>query len=433
MTRATRSWVSAALTGLVLAAGPLVVEAGGTGDRNSRQRPAPVAAPAQAPARIVAHATTGKIFVEWAPVAGATGYRVFRGVAGVWGAEPIATVWKSHFNNYQLVNGSLHAYKVAAFNRGGMGPVSAVVSATPLAPPANLEAVGGERQVTLTWQASTGAASYIVMRGVSWERLAQVGGNVTGTRFVDTGLTNGVKYIYRLRAIAPNSQSRLSRAAWAKPQGPPPAQAPANLSATAGSKFIKLTWSAVSGATSYRVFRTTNGTFPTTPLATVTAPSFKNEGLTNGVAYSYRVTARNGSGDGPASAAVTATPDAPPAGPINLTATGGDRLVTLGWTPVTGATSYRVYRGTATNAQGATAISPLDLATSAFVDNTVSNGTTYFYKVTAVRNGGGERRAPPRPARCRKAPPRPPTPPFSRRSACCGRPRGGRGLATSTT
>jgi uncharacterized protein (DUF1800 family)/fibronectin type 3 domain-containing protein len=368
----------------VLAAGPFQAAAGGLNDRDPRRKPIP--APTQAPAKIVAHAGSGRAWVDWTPVQGAVGYRVFRSVAGVWSAEPIATVWRSHFNDRQVANGSLHAYKVAAFNKGGIGPLSAEASATPLAPPQKVEAAGGERQVTVSWQASSGATGYMVMRGVRWDRLAPVATNLNATTFVDTGLNNGTKYIYRVRAMAANSQSRLSEAAWAKPTIAPPSQAPAELSATSGNAFVKLTWSAVNGATSYGVFRTTNGTFGTTPLATVTTPGFKNEGLTNGVTYSYRVTARNAGGDGPASAAVTATPNAPPAAPTNLTATGGDRMITLGWTPVAGATAYRVYRGTAANAQAAMAIGP-DVTTSAFVDSNLTNGTAYFYKVTAIAGG----------------------------------------------
>jgi uncharacterized protein (DUF1800 family) len=384
-------WVYAALTGLMVAAVPSGIAAGGHGDRNGRRQMPVIAAPAAAPARIVAHAATGRVWLEWSPVQGAVGYKVYRGVAGVWGTEPIATVWRSHFNNYQLVNGALHAYKVAAFNKGGVGPQSAEASATPLAPPLKVEAVGGERQVTVTWLASTGAAGYMVMRGIAWDRMVTIATNLNATKFVDSGLTNGTKYIYRIRALAANSQSKLSDAAWAKPQGAPPKDAPANLTATAGNGFIKLAWNAVTGASSYQVFRSTTGNFDGPAIATVTTTTFKNEGLTNGVAYSYRVAARNAGGNGPYSAIVTTTPNAPPAAPTNLTATAGNQMVTLGWTQVTGATSYRVYRGTATNAQAAAHITEVTIP--AFVDTNVTNGIGYFYKVTALAGGGESARS----------------------------------------
>ena len=45
-------------------------------------------------------------------------------------------------------------------------------------------------------------------------------------------------------------------------------------------------------------------------------------------------------------------------------------MITLSWTPVTGATAYRVYRGTATGAQAPAQLGP-DVTTSAFVDSAV--------------------------------------------------------------
>src|SRR5439155_340181 len=79
----------------------------------------------------------------------------------------------------------------------------------------------------------------------------------------------------------------------------------------------------------YRVFRTTTGTFGATPVATVTATTYRNTGLANGTAYTYRVVGRNDGGDGPASSTVTATPIAPPAAPSTIGATAGDRQVTV--------------------------------------------------------------------------------------------------------
>jgi hypothetical protein len=84
-------------------------------------------------------------------------------------------------------------------------------------------------------------------------------------------------------------------------------------------------------------------------------------------------------------------PPLPPSAPINLVATGGDSIVTLGWTvpaedggtPITG---YRVYRGL-------TSGSLVPIATIAnvlaFNDLSVVNGITYYYQVAAL-NAEGE-------------------------------------------
>ena len=76
---------------------------------------------------------------------------------------------------------------------------------------------------------------------------------------------------------------------------------------------------------------------------------------------------------------------APPAAPTGLKAAAGDHRVDLTWKAVNGATSYRVYRGTAS---GAETLLQSGLTTPSFTDNNVNNGTTYFYKVSAVNEGG---------------------------------------------
>ena len=73
-------------------------------------------------------------------------------------------------------------------------------------------------------------------------------------------------------------------------------------------------------------------------------------------------------------------------------ATGGNGTVALGWTPPasnggSAITGYKVYRGTASG--GETLLTTLGLVTS-YVDSTgVPNGTTYYYRVSAV-NAVGE-------------------------------------------
>jgi fibronectin type 3 domain-containing protein len=329
--------------------------------------------------------------LDWAPVRGAHAYRVFRAVAGAWSPEPIATVYFSRFINFRLTNGTVYSYKVVAANRAGNGPESTIVEATPLAAPTELTATAGDRQITLAWRASPGAMSYAVFRRTKYGHFSRLGAPSAATTLVDTGLTNGTLYTYRVRALTGNGGSDFSNPAFAIPKtapSPPPSAAPENLSATAGSGQIQLNWNAVAGATEYRVFRTTNGMFGTTPTATVATPGYLNTGLMNGTTYSYRVAAHNAGGDGPFSAVVSAVPGATPSAPTNLSASPGNAMVTLSWTAVANATTYNVYRSTTTNGQ---ANPPLTTGvnTPAFVDSPVTNGTAYFYKVTAV-NAFGE-------------------------------------------
>jgi hypothetical protein len=95
---------------------------------------------------------------------------------------------------------------------------------------------------------------------------------------------------------------------WNAGSGTVPA-APTGLTATTvSSSQINLTWSAVSGATSYNVYRsTTAGGEGSTPIATgITATSWSNTGLAASTRYYYKVAAVNAAGTGAQSSEVSA-------------------------------------------------------------------------------------------------------------------------------
>jgi len=72
----------------------------------------------------------------------------------------------------------------------------------------------------------------------------------------------------------------------------------------------------------------------------------------------------------------------------NLSATAGNAQVTLAWDSVSSATSYKIYRST-TSGGPYTDLVPTGVTTTNYTDNDVTNGTTYYYVVTAV-NASGE-------------------------------------------
>src|SRR5262249_13241083 len=151
---------------------------------------------------------------------------------------------------------------------------------------------------------------YNVYRGTATnEETTTVVANLQATSFMNTGLTNGKKYFFKVRAVNAGGMSGSSNEASATPAAPavpPPTTAPANLTAMAGNGRVTLNWSLVAGATSYKVFRgNTAGGESTTPLATVTTNSYVSTGLSNGVAFFFKVAAVNNGGTGPLSAEVS--------------------------------------------------------------------------------------------------------------------------------
>lgn len=176
--------------------------------------------------------------------------------------------------------------------------------------------------------------------------------------------------------------------------GSPPGQV-TGLSATAvSSSQINLSWSAVSGATSYKVERATSSGGPWTEIATgITATTFSSTGLSASTTYHYRVRATNANGDGTYSATANATTQAsggggsPPAAPTSPAALAlSASSIRVSWTASSGATGYTVERSP--NGTSSWAAVVTGHTASPYTDNGLSPSTPYWYRVIAV-NGAG--------------------------------------------
>jgi hypothetical protein len=195
---------------------------------------------------------------------------------------------------------------------GGYGGGNGGATVPPV--PTGLTATAGNAQVALTWNASSGAASYYVKRSTtSGSGYAQIA-TPAAANYTDTGLTNGTKYYYVISAYNSAGQSSNSSEVSVTPMAPagPPA-APANLQATAGNAQVMLTWSASASATSYNVKRSTTSGGPYAILSSPTVTNFTDTGLTNGTTYYYVVSALNSAGESGNSAQASAAPVNAPA------------------------------------------------------------------------------------------------------------------------
>jgi fibronectin type 3 domain-containing protein len=377
-----------------------------------------------APQSLAATAGSGQVSLTWQPPAsngGATitGYNIYRGTtSGGESGTPVGTVngTTTTFTDTGLTNGTTYYYTVAAVNSAGTSPMSNQANATPVATqvappsaPQSLTATGGNGTVKLSWTApsSNGGApvtGYNIYRGTTsgGESGTPVGTvNGTTTTFTDTGLTNGTTYYYTVAALNSAGTSPKSNQANATPQATVPT-APTGLVASAGNGSVMLSWTAPasnggSPITGYDVYRGTSaGGESPTPIATnVAGSTYTDTGVTNGTTYYYKVTAVNAVGQSPQSNEANATPKAPaaaPSAPQGLTATGGNGTVALSWTAPasnggSAVTGYDVYRGTSAGGESSTPVAT-GVTTTSFNDTGLTNGTTYYYKVTAVNAVG---------------------------------------------
>lgn len=179
----------------------------------------------------------------------------------------------------------------------------------------------------------------------------------------------------------------------------PPAT-PTGLVATAGNGAVSLNWNdnTEPDFTTYTLYRSTTSGSGFTPRATgLTASSFLDSPLTNGTTYYYRVAARDSVNESNQSAQQSATPNTggqdftPPAAPSGFVATAGNATVGLAWNANGEAdlAGYNLYRGA--SASGPFLKQNVSLLTgTSTTDSTVSNGTTYYYVLTARDNAANE-------------------------------------------
>ena len=190
---------------------------------------------------------------------------------------------------------------------------------------------------------------------------------------------------------APASSAPASSAPASVPTNttqPSLAVVPANLKATSGNASVALAWTASSGATGYHVKRSTTKGGPYTQLATAASPSYTDTMVTNNLTYYYVVSAANSAGESANSAEVSVIPDPtitiPPV-PTALAAIAADAKVTLTWTASSGATVYGVKRATTSGGPYKQLAAP---ASPGYTDTAVTDGTTYYYVVSAVDSAG---------------------------------------------
>ncbi len=186
-------------------------------------------------------------------------------------------------------------------------PASVSVPSTP----SGLVATAGNASVTLQWTGISNATSYNLKRsttsGGPYVQLT----SPTSTSYTDSALTNGTAYYYVVSALNSAGESGNSTQATATPVASVSVPAaPANLTATAGNALVALTWSASSGATSYRVKRATTSGGAYNQVAAPTSTSYTDTALTNGTAYYYVVSASNSAGESGNSAQASGTPAA---------------------------------------------------------------------------------------------------------------------------
>ena len=253
-----------------------------------------------APANVNATEKTNAVTVSWASVAGAEGYRVYRGVSNDTAAAVCIATVGADAGSYADSSGEVavgYRYWVRAEAHGTPGAWSAPVSAArPLGVPVMGGQTNGTTSVTITWSAVDEAVGYQLWRYACDEGVgsAVLVAETGMTAYTDSTVEQEVGYYYFTYAVAPNGtpgpRSSTTRA-FAGKHGD--LVRPQNISASDGTRTdgVLLTWTATdSTGYEFRVYRVAADGGKTL-AGNTTERSFLDTGTVPGITCSYKVEA----------------------------------------------------------------------------------------------------------------------------------------------
>jgi len=257
-------------------------------------------------------------------------------------------------------------------------------------------------QISLSWSAPTlnsaTISDYEIQQstdgGSTWSAGIAHTASVATSRTI-SGLSNGTSYSYRVAAVTEWGKGPFSELVTAVPASTP--GAPTSVTGVRGDASVALSWSAPTSnggatVTDYLVEYASGGAYSTFSDGNNSNTSVTVTGLTNGTAYTFRVSAINSAGTGSASTASSAvTPLTVPSAPLNLSATASNQTVILNWSAPssTGGSAITDYVAeySTNGSSGWVAFGTVSTVRSETATG-LTNGTLYYFRVSAVNTIG---------------------------------------------
>ncbi len=329
---------------------------------------------------------SGRPKISWNAVNGADKYWVYRSVDGET-FDYYARTDKPSFTDGSTSIGTTYYYAVKAVAVLGGRDVSSgrstaqSIQCRPAAPSVRIYRVNGKPQ--LKWNAVSGAAKYWVYRSTDGVNFKYYD-STAKTSYTNTGALLGTKYHYRVKAVAVvNGKNVASADSGTKSLFTTPAAPGVSIYRVNGKPQLK--WSAVTGAEKYWIYRSTDGV-NFKYYDSTTGTSYTNCIAASGTEYYYKVKAaavengKNVASDFSNTKSLFTTPAAPS---VSITTSKGKPKLT--WKAVKGADNYYIYRST--DGKNFKYYNETDEA--GYTNYSTNIGTTYYYKVRAVKTIDG--------------------------------------------
>ena len=329
---------------------------------------------------------SGRPKISWNAVNGADKYWIYRSVDGET-FDYYARTDKPSFTDGSTSIGTTYYYAVKAVAVLGGRDVSSgrstaqSIQCRPAAPSVSIYRASGKPQ--LKWNAVSGAAKYWVYRSTDGVNFKYYD-STAKTSYTNTGALLGTKYHYRVKAVAVvNGKNVASAYNGTKSLFTTPAAPGVSIYRVNGKPQLK--WSAVTGAEKYWIYRSTDGV-NFKYYDSTTGTSYTNCIAASGTEYYYKVKAAavvNGkdvASDFSNTKSLFTTPAAPS---VSITTSKGKPKLT--WKAVKGADKYWIYRST--DGKNFKYYNETDEA--GYTNYSTNIGTTYYYKVRAVKTIDG--------------------------------------------
>ena len=329
---------------------------------------------------------SGRPKISWNAVNGADKYWIYRSVDGET-FDYYARTDKPSFTDGSTSIGTTYYYAVKAVAVLGGRDVSSgrstaqSIQCRPAAPSVSIYRASGKPQ--LKWNAVSGAAKYWVYRSTDGVNFKYYD-STAKTSYTNTGALLGTKYHYRVKAVAVvNGKNVASAYNGTKSLFTTPAAPGVSIYRVNGKPQLK--WSAVTGAEKYWIYRSTDGV-NFKYYDSTTGTSYTNCIAASGTEYYYKVKAAavvNGK-DVASNFSNTKSLFTTPAAPsVSITTSKGKPKLT--WKAVKGADKYWIYRST--DGKNFKYYNETDEA--GYTNYSTNIGTTYYYKVRAVKTIDG--------------------------------------------